>query len=105
MGDDRVAISEDYKNSLRWWTHWKCPLVPQLKIKKADKHNTAGFNFHWLFFRAWTGDAPSIGASVELCDDGLFLRLTLPYLWTGLFFYILPQSWSHKLWRKPQGRK
>lgn len=98
--NNQPSVSEDYLNSLRWWSHWRCPLVPQLKIKKADRHNTSGFNFHWLFFRAWTGDAPSLGASIELSDSGLFIRLTLPYLWTGLFFYMVPSNTKLFMWRK-----
>ena len=103
VSEQNVAVmSDEYAKTLRWWSHWRCPLVPQLKIKKADRNNTSGFNFAWLFFRAWTGDAPSLGASIELSDNGLHLRLTLPYLWTGIFIYAFPNNIHLKLWRRPR---
>jgi len=84
------------------WYNWnRFPLLPQLKIRREDLHNTSSFNFHWLIFRAWTSDAPMLGAEINLAENGCFeIRLNLPYLWTGIFIPYYP-AWKNYFWRKP----
>lgn len=87
----------------RWWRWHRFPLVPQLKIKQEDDHNTWRFNFHWLVFRAWTSDAPMLGFQVEIETYGVQVRLHLPYLWVGVFIPLGSriEAWAHRnLWRK-----
>lgn len=97
MSDLNQAMCEPEK-----WYHWsRCSLLPTLKTRKADRFNTASFNFHWLIFRAWTSDAPMLGFSVEFSDRDLSIRLNLPYLWTGLFIPIFPNNYRNRFWRRP----
>ena len=87
----------------RWYNWPRFPLVPQLETRQEDRHNTWRFHFHWLFFRAWTSDAPMFGASFEIETYGANVRMNLPYLWVGLFlpFPMRLEMWSHRnLWRK-----
>lgn len=85
-----------------WWQWYRCPLVPEFKYRPGDDHNTPGFHFHWLFFRAWSCDAPQLGFEVKLDDREFEARLILPYCWAGIFIPVFPQSVAHKFWRKSQ---
>jgi len=102
MSEEQVGMNQE-RLKYQLWYHWpRCPLVPDIKFRKADKHNTWSFGFHWLIFRCWTMDNPSLGASIELDDMSLQIRLRLPYLITGLFIPVFPWGLEHKLWRKPK---
>lgn len=102
---DAVAQAEVCKAegpSPRWYNWYRFPLVPQFRYRPADRQNTANFHFHWLVFRAWTSDAPMLGFEIKLNDRDLDIRVDLPYLWTGIFIPIFPDSMSHRFWRKSQ---
>lgn len=98
--DNSVAINLELVHQLKWYYWPRCPLLPDWRIKQADKWNTWGFHFHWLVFRAWTSDAPMLGFQVELDDSQLQIRLNIPYLWTGIFIPIFPINLRHRFWRK-----
>lgn len=94
-------ISATYMAKEKWYNWRRLPLLPKLKTRKEDLHNTSSFNFHWLVFRAWTSDAPMLGIEVNLAENGYFnIRLNLPYLWTGIFIPYYSE-WTHRFWRKP----
>lgn len=102
--EEMVAkMNDGFVNRWQWFNWPRFPLVPQLKIKQEDKHNTWGFNFHWLMFRVWTGDAPMLGAEIDI-DTDFKVRLNLPYVWTAIIIPIAPYgAWTFKFWRKPKG--
>lgn len=82
------------------WYHWhRFALLPNLKIRKADKYNCSSFRFHWLFFRAWSGISPEITLQVTLDDQQLQIRFSLPYIHMGFFIPLFPWSFHQKLWR------
>lgn len=99
---EQVCISEEYVHQLKWYYWPRLPLLPDYRFKKADEHNEWRFWIHWLIFRAWTSGSPGIGFEVKLDDQQLMIRLTLPYLYTGLFIPLFPWKWHQKLWRYPR---
>lgn len=64
-----------------WYNIYKFPLIPQLDIKKANEHNSAGFTFRWLFFTIWTLDSFQFELTL-VCSShwGLCVIGLLPYL-------------------------
>lgn len=58
-----VELSSSFKPR-KWYNNHIFPLIPTLKIKKADEHNTSGFTFKWLFFTIWTLDSPSFEIAI-----------------------------------------
>lgn len=106
MSERRVAINPEFLWQTKWWAFGgRFPLVPILRVKKADKYNTAGFYFTWLGFRIWTMDSPDIGFEINLCDRDLGVRVRIPYLIIGFWLPLFPASFEHKLWRKVQRGK
>lgn len=98
MNETQVAQASE----VRRWYHWhRFALAPSIRIRKADKYNTASFHFHWLVFRVWTMDSPDIGFEVMLDDQTLMIRGRAPFLIFGAFIPVFPESWSMKLWRRP----
>lgn len=99
--EQRVAINPEFLWQLKWWAFGgRFPLIPQWKYKQSNKYNTSNFWFHWLGFRIWTIDSPSLGFSLELDDQNLEIRLRLPYLITGFWMPLFPYKFSQKTWRK-----
>jgi hypothetical protein len=102
VSSDQVCVNPDLAHQLKWYYWHRLPLLPDWRYRPGDgKWNTWGFYFHWLIFRAWTMDSPDIGFEVTLDDQQLQIRARFPYLITGLFIPLFPQSWMHKLWRRP----
>jgi len=59
MEEDAInegVVANGKPKAIRWYNNRTFPLVPMLEIKKANKHNTSGFTFKWLFFTVWTLD-------------------------------------------------
>ena len=91
----------------KWYNNQIFPLVPQLKTREADDHNTYNWSFHWLFFKVWTRDSAGLELAF-VCDThwGIGFTAMLPYL---RLVATIPapfklQMWSQKhLWRKPIG--
>jgi len=96
MEEQRPVVDSSFKSGPLYWHRFS--ILPNIRIRPADRYNTWGFSIHWLVFRAWTNMAPRIGFEIDLDDQNLSLRLNLPYLHTGLFIPVFPQSWSQKLW-------
>lgn len=103
-GEQMVAM-ELRRPGPAWARWWRCPLILEIKFRTGNSQNTWCFGIHWLVFRAWTMDSPDIGFEVTLDDQQLQVRAWFPYLITGLFIPIFPQSWGMKLWRRPKERK
>lgn len=83
------------------WYHWyRFPVVPHLRTRKENEHNTASFSFSWLVFRVWSMDSVEIKAEVSLDDQNLVVRGMIPYLIFGVWIPVFPQSFMQKLWRK-----
>jgi hypothetical protein len=102
MSDIGVAKTEKQET---WYSWHRLPLAPQWSFRKEDEYNTSGFHFHWLIFRAWTSDAPMLGASIDLAESGCFqIRINLPYLWCGIFIPYYP-AWRNRFWRKPKKQR
>ena len=60
-------------------------LVPVITIKKANKHNTSGFTFRWLFFTFWSLDAFQFQLSFNIDTHwGIGITFLLPYLVTQI---------------------
>lgn len=89
----------------RWYHWWRFPLLPRIRIKKANEWNTSGFHFDWLVFRAWSMDNVQIQVEAALDDQQLVLRAMVPYFIFGIFIPVFPQKWTQKLWRKPPAYK
>ena len=68
------------KKARKWYNNMTFPIIPSLDLKKANKHNTSGFTFHWLFFKVWTIDSPSFEISI-VADTywGIGIIGLLPY--------------------------
>lgn len=90
----------------KWYNNPKFSLVPLLRIKEANEHNTRGFQFDWLFLRLWSLD--SFGFEFSLVADnhwGVGFVGALPYLrWTCCI--PCPERigmWVQaNLWRRPK---
>lgn len=99
----QADVAKSNEPPRKWWNWHLCPLVPQIRTRQEDRHNTWSFHFHWLLFRAWTSDAPTLGVNAEIETYGAHLRFHFPYLWAGIFipFGMYVDSWIHRhLWRK-----
>ena len=65
----------------KWYNKNVFPLIPILEIKKADKHNTSGFSFRWLFFTFWSLDSLGFEVSFVISNHwGIGFIGILPYL-------------------------
>jgi hypothetical protein len=98
--EQQVGYSEEYQRWTKWYYWHRFSLLPQWRYRPRDEQNCSAFSFHWGVFRLWTMMSPDLGASVELNDRDLEIRVRLPYLITGLFIPVFPQIFSHKLWRR-----
>lgn len=75
------------------WYQWnRFPLVPVIRIRKADKWNTWSCHVSWLCFNFWTKDTPFIKVELELNDRDLVLRVEPPYLHGGFLFHYSPRG-------------
>jgi hypothetical protein len=91
----------------KWYNHYKFPLIPRLEVRKADKHNTGGFTFNWLFFTVWSLDSFTLELSF-VCSGhwGIGVIGVLPYL---RWCITIPCPYSLQQWvwdnldRKPKG--
>lgn len=95
----------DYPLRNKWYNSYKFPIVPQLRTKPGDFHNTPGFTFEWLILKIWSLDSPGFEIALN-CDThfGIGVTAILPYLRVVLCVP-LPQKFSewsmNNLWRKP----
>lgn len=65
----------------KWYNSYIFPLIPLLTIKKADKYNTEGFTFKWLFITLWTLDNVQFEVAIVLDTHwGIGFIGLLPYL-------------------------
>ena len=85
---------------VKWYHHHLFSVLPNIKFRAPDQHNTWSIKFHWLVFRAWTMDSPAFGLQAEYDGGQIVLRVRFPYLITGLFIPLIPWSIDYKLWRK-----
>lgn len=70
-----------YCRKQKWYNNNVFPLIPVLKIKKANEHNTSGFTFRWLVFTFWTLDSFSFEISIVATEHwGIGVIGILPYL-------------------------
>lgn len=70
-----------YYQKEKWYNKNVFPLVPVIKVKKANEHNTSGFTFRWLFFTIWSLDSFSFElAFVASTHWGIGLIGLLPYI-------------------------
>ncbi len=99
MSDNQACMSEEAARREKWYRHWRFPLLPTLSVRSRDKFNSSDFNFHWLFFRCWSGMSPDIGLEVMLTDQEFIIRMHLPYLCIGVFIPLFPRRWTQKTWR------
>ncbi len=76
------SVHTDYPGKpKRWYNSDIFPLIPQLTIRKANKHNTKSISFHWLFFQFWTLDCFQLELSFVISDHwGIGFIGILPYL-------------------------
>jgi hypothetical protein len=102
---DSIDLTELRKR--KWYNHDKFPLLPRLEIRKANKHNTWGFTFHWLFFTAWSLDSFSLEVAL-ICSThwGIGVIGIFPYLRWAVTIpipYSMGNWVDNKLDRKPKG--
>ena len=65
----------------KWYNKNVFPLIPVIDIQKADKYNTSGFSFRWLFFTFWSLDSFGFEfAFVATTHWGIGFNGILPYL-------------------------
>lgn len=65
----------------KWYNKNIFPLIPVITIKKADEHNTSGFNFRWLFFTFWSLDSFAFEMTIVIDNHwGIGIIGILPYL-------------------------
>ena len=89
----------------KWYNRNIFPLVPVIRFKKADEHNTRSFNFRWLIFTFWSLDSFQFELSFNVDTHwGIGITFLLPYL-RGVIAIPCPESfgmWAdRKLSRKP----
>lgn len=90
----------------KWYNKNIFPLIPTLRTKKADIHNTSSFTFKWLFLTIWSRD--SFDFELALTADthfGIGFTALLPYLRIILTIPISEKiaiKVQRKLWRKPE---
>ncbi len=53
---DQAATAVTNKKQT-WYNSYEFPFVPELIVKKANEHNSWGFQFNWLFLKIWTLDS------------------------------------------------
>lgn len=90
----------------KWYNRNLFPLVPLVEIKKADKYNTKGFNFRWLFFTFWSLDSFQFELSFNIDTHwGIGITFLIPYL-RGVIAIPCPERLTiildKKLSRKPK---
>ena len=65
----------------KWYNRHIFPLVPVITTIKADKHNTSGFSFSWLFFKFWSLDSFQFELAFNVGTHwGIGITFILPYL-------------------------
>lgn len=101
-----MIVKDSYNEQPRkWYNSYKFPLIPVIRVREANEHNTSSFSFHWLFFQLWTRDAFDFELAVVISEHwGIGVNGLLPYLrWVicipcpdklGMWF-------QRNLWRKP----
>jgi len=71
------------KNQLkkRWYCNKTFPLIPIIKIQKANEYRLFYFHFKWLFFTLWSTETPSIEIGFTMSTHwGIGFIGLLPYL-------------------------
>ena len=97
--EEQCAMNPEYLKYQKWY-HWqRFPLVPDLRIRKADKYNTWSFMVHWLCFKFWSKDTPYMQIEQSVQED-LTLRIEPPYLHGGVFIPIMSFNFANKLFRR-----
>ena len=92
----------------KWYNAAKFPLVPVFIVRKANKYNTSGFSFDWLFIRIWSRDSFDfeVALTIDPTHWGIGLTALLPYLRVVLclpFPYKIGCWFQKNMWRKPKG--
>jgi len=74
-------IEKTIDQAEKWYNRNIFPLIPILKIKKADKYNTSSISFKWLVFTFWSLDNPHFELSIVADTHwGIGAIGILPYL-------------------------
>lgn len=90
-------------NKNPWWQWHRFPLIPVFDWCEGNKWNNPGFSFSWLMFRFWSLDSFAFCVEFHVEEIGVFVRVQLPYLNCYVWLLLFPESWMHKLSRKPKG--
>jgi hypothetical protein len=98
-----MDVASTEQKTRKWYNNYTFPLVPELKIREANEHNTKSFSFHWLFFKFWSLDSFQFEIAFNIDDHwGVGFSGLLPYLRWVIAIPCPPrlQSWICKnLWR------
>lgn len=101
---EAATYTEEKKR--RWYNNYQFPIIPQLKTKPADRHNTARFSFSWLFIKIWSLDSFSFEVAFNISEHwGIGFTFLLPYLRIVLcipFPESLASYIQQKIWRRPK---
>lgn len=99
-----MEVAATCQKQRKWYNDYTFPLFPQLRIYKANEHNTSGFFFHWLFFKFWSLDSFQFEIAFNIDDHwGIGFSGLLPYLRWVIAIPCPPslQYWIQRnLWRK-----
>lgn len=99
-------IGTEFNFNRRWYNNENFPLIPFIRIRKADQYNTRSFYFSWLFIKFWTLDSFSFEFSFVISEHwGIAFPIIIPYLRIviGIPFPSKFSYWIQRnLWRKPK---
>ena len=86
----------------KWYNNYKFPLYPKLELIPADKYNTSGFSFNWLFMKIWSLDSFEFEIGFTISEHwGVGIIMIIPYL-RIICCIPLPYNWAKILTRKSQ---
>jgi hypothetical protein len=69
------------KIEVKWYYNETFPILPIVRIRKADKYNTWSISIKWLFFTLWTLDTFQFELSIVFDTHwGIGIIGIMPYL-------------------------
>lgn len=84
----------------KWYNRGIFPLVPVIKINKANEYNTGGFTIRWLIFTFWSLDSFQFELSLNIDTHwGIGVTFLLPYL-RGVIAIPCPGKLGQFIYRK-----
>tara|TARA_B110000971_G_C19837607_1_gene421030 strand:- start:76 stop:435 length:360 start_codon:yes stop_codon:yes gene_type:complete len=74
-------VQYGWERGNKWYNSDRFPILPNIRVKKADFHNTSSFSFRWIFINMWILDGPNFEVGIVASSHwGIGFLFLLPYL-------------------------